>query len=187
MSRWIGSAGIGALFAAAFGASAIAAPAQLSIMAPAAPGGGWDQTARAMQQVLQEAGIVSNVQVTNVPGAGGAIGIAQFVNNGKGDPTQLMVAGYVMVGALITNNSPVTLKDVTPIARLTGEYDAVVVPTSSPLQTMADLVEALKKDPGAVSWGGGSAGGAAAATGGADFLGCFLTCLTGFGLAFFCC
>jgi len=160
MSRWIGSAGIGALFAAAFGASAIAAPAQLSIMAPAAPGGGWDQTARAMQQVLQEAGIVSNVQVTNVPGAGGAIGIAQFVNNGKGDPTQLMVAGYVMVGALITNNSPVTLKDVTPIARLTGEYDAVVVPTSSPLQTMADLVEALKKDPGAVSWGGGSAGGA---------------------------
>jgi hypothetical protein len=109
--------------------------------------------------VLQEAGIVSNVQVTNVPGAGGTIGLAQFVNTAKGDPNQLIVGGYVMVGAIIANNSPVSLADVTPIARLTGEYEAIVVPASSPIQTMADLVEELKKDPGAVSWAGGSAGG----------------------------
>jgi putative tricarboxylic transport membrane protein len=159
MTRWIGSAAVGAVLAVALGVGAYAAPQELSIMAPAGPGGGWDQTARSMQAVLQDAGIVQNVQVTNVPGAGGTIGLAQFVNTAKGDPTQLIVGGYVMVGAIIANNSPVSLADVTPIARLTGEYEAIVVPASSPIQTMEDLVAELKKDPGAVSWAGGSAGG----------------------------
>ncbi|RCS25046.1 tripartite tricarboxylate transporter substrate binding protein [Phyllobacterium salinisoli] len=129
------------------------------IIAPAAPGGGWDQTARTMQTVLQEEGISKNVQVVNVPGAGGTIGLAQFVNQAKGDPSQLIVGGYVMVGAILTNGSPVSLSDVTPIARLTGEYEALVVPAASPIQSMKDLVDKLKADPGAVSWGGGSAGG----------------------------
>ncbi|TWG92398.1 putative tricarboxylic transport membrane protein [Mesorhizobium sp. J18] len=133
--------------------------ADYKIMAPAAPGGGWDQTARTMQAALQDEGISGNVQVTNVPGAGGTIGIAQFVNSTNGDPSQLMVGGYVMVGAILTNNSPVTLDQVTPIARLTGEYEAIVVPASSDIQDMAGLIEKLKADPGAVSWGGGSAGG----------------------------
>jgi putative tricarboxylic transport membrane protein len=133
--------------------------ADYSIMAPAAPGGGWDQTARTMQTLLQQEGISGNVQVTNVPGAGGTIGLAQFVNQAKGDPEELIVGGYVMVGAILTNNSPVDLSMVTPIARLTGEQEAIVVPAASDIQTMDDLVAALKADPGAVSWGGGSAGG----------------------------
>jgi putative tricarboxylic transport membrane protein len=139
--------------------AAFAAPPELSIMAPAAPGGGWDQTARSMQAALTEASIVPNVQVINVPGAGGTIGLAQIVNSNKGDPTKLIVGGYVLVGAIIANKSPVTLADVTPIARLTGEYDAIVVPKSSPINSMKDLVEKLKADPGSVSWAGGSAGG----------------------------
>jgi putative tricarboxylic transport membrane protein len=133
--------------------------ADYKIMAPAAPGGGWDQTARTMQQVLQDEGISGSVQVVNVPGAGGTIVLAQFVNSAKGDPSQLIVGGYVMVGAILTNNAPVTLDQVTPIARLTGEYEVIVVPASSDIQDMAGLVEKLKADPGAVSWGGGSAGG----------------------------
>ncbi|KKB06724.1 C4-dicarboxylate ABC transporter substrate-binding protein [Devosia geojensis] len=131
-----------------------------TIMAPAAPGGGWDQTARTIQQVLQDEGIAGNVQVTNVPGAGGTIGLAQFVNQAQGNPSQLIVGGYVMVGAILTNQSPVTLDNVTPIARLTGESVAVVVPANSPIQTIDDLTAALKENPGAVSWAGGSAGGA---------------------------
>ena len=141
-------------------ASAPAWAADYSIMAPAAPGGGWDQTARTMQTLMQQEGISGNVQVTNVPGAGGTIGLAQFVNQAKGDPEDLIVGGYVMVGAILTNNSPVDLSMVTPIARLTGEQEAIVVPASSDIQTMEDLVARLKADPGAVSWGGGSAGGA---------------------------
>jgi putative tricarboxylic transport membrane protein len=143
-------------------AGALALPAyaaDYSIIAPAAPGGGWDQTARAMQSALQDEGISSSVQVTNVPGAGGTIGLAQFAAQSNGNPNALIVGGYVMVGAILTNNSPVTLDQVTPIARLTGEFEAIVVPAASPIQSLADLVTALKADPGAVSWAGGSAGG----------------------------
>ena len=142
-------------------AGAIAAPAMAdyTIIAPANPGGGWDQTARTMQTVMQEDGISPSVQVQNVPGAGGTIGLAQFASQNKGNDQALIVGGYVMVGAILTNNSPVSLKDVTPIARLTGEYEAIVVPAASPIQDMKGLIEALKADPGAVSWAGGSAGG----------------------------
>ncbi|HEV7418078.1 Bug family tripartite tricarboxylate transporter substrate binding protein [Tianweitania sediminis] len=150
------------LAALAAGSLLLAAPAfaaDYTIMAPAAPGGGWDQTARTMQAALQDEGISSNVQVINVPGAGGTIGLAQFVNQSSGNPEALIVGGYVMVGAILTNASPVTLDQVTPIARLTGEYEAIVVPAGSDIQDMAGLVAKLKEDPGAVSWGGGSAGG----------------------------
>jgi putative tricarboxylic transport membrane protein len=147
------------VLAGALAGPALAAPAEFSIMAPAAPGGGWDQTARSIQAVLQETGLVKSVQVVNVPGAGGAIGLAQFLTQSKGDPTKLMVTGYVMVGALVAAASPVKLSDVTPIARLTSEYDAIVVPANSPIKTMADLVAKLKENPGSVSWAGGSAGG----------------------------
>lgn len=151
------------LLLAALVSGAMAVPAfaaDYTIMAPAAPGGGWDQTARSMQEALQSEGISGNVQVTNVPGAGGTIGLAQFVNQAQGDPGALIVGGYVMVGAILTNASPVTLDQVTPIARLTGEAVAVVVPASSELQTMDDLIAKLKADPGSVAWAGGSAGGA---------------------------
>jgi putative tricarboxylic transport membrane protein len=133
--------------------------ADYSIMAPAAPGGGWDQTARSMQEALTAEGISGNVQVVNVPGAGGTIGLAQFAQEANGDPSRLIVGGYVMVGAILTNQSPVTLNEVTPIARLTGEYEVIVVPAASDIQDLAGLVEKLKADPGAVSWAGGSAGG----------------------------
>ncbi|MTH76401.1 Bug family tripartite tricarboxylate transporter substrate binding protein [Paracoccus aestuariivivens] len=141
------------------GAIAMPAMADYTIIAPANPGGGWDQTARTMQTVLQEEGISPSTQVQNVPGAGGTIGLAQFASQNKGNADALIVGGYVMVGAILTNNSPVSLKDVTPIARLTGEYEAIVVPAASPLKDIAGLIEALKADPGAVSWAGGSAGG----------------------------
>ena len=143
-------------------AAAFALPVQANdymIMAPAAPGGGWDQTARTMQEVLQADGISSSVQVQNVPGAGGTVGLAQFVSQNAGKADQLIVGGYVMVGAILTNASPVSLADVTPIARLTGEYEAIVVPAGSDIQDIDGLIAKLKADPGAVSWAGGSAGG----------------------------
>lgn len=150
-----------ALFALSLGtASAIAQQQDLKIMAPANPGGGWDQTARAMQQALQQEKLVKSAQVVNVPGAGGTIGLARFVNESKGDPNSLIVGGYVMVGAIIANNAAVGLDRVTPIARLTGEYEVIAVPTGSKIKTIQELVDQLKANPGAVSWGGGSRGGA---------------------------
>ena len=131
----------------------------LEIIAPASPGGGWDQTARAMQTALQEGGLASGVQVQNISGAGGTIGLAQFVTSKKKKGDAVLVGGLVMEGAILTNKAPVTLADVTPLARLTGEYELIVVPADSPLQSFADLVAKLKADPGSVSWGGGSTGG----------------------------
>ena len=105
------------------------------------------------------AGIARSVQVTNVGGAGGSVGIAQFVNSAKGDGSQLMVNGFVMVGALAMNKSPVTLDQVTPIARLTDEYQVMVVPANSPIKNLKDLGDALKANIAKVTFAGGSAGG----------------------------
>lgn len=149
---------------ALLGASIVAAPAAaqiegLEIVVPAAPGGGWDQTGRAMQNALQENDLASGIQVVNIPGAGGTIGLAQFVSGKEGQGDSLLVGGLVMVGAILTNEAPVTLEQVTPIARLTGEYEAIVVPSGSDIQTLDDLIARFKEDPQSVSWGGGSAGG----------------------------
>ena len=133
--------------------------AQLRIIAPAAPGGGWDQTARVMQQVLQQTGIVRTVPVENVPGAAGTIGLARFIGAERGRGDTLMVSGLIMLGGIVTHRSPVTLHDVTPIARLTGEYEVVVVPPSSRFTSLHDLLQALRANPSSISWGGGSAGG----------------------------
>lgn len=130
----------------------------VNIMAPAAPGGGWDSTARAMATALT-ASSGQNVQVYNVAGAGGTVGLAQFVNDHAGDAHQLMVGGMVMVGAIRTNAAPVGLDQVTPIASLTTEWEALAVAADSPFATFDDLVAAFKADPKSISWGGGSAGG----------------------------
>lgn len=142
----------------AFGGVAFA-QLDLKLMAPAAPGGGWDGTARSMQQVLTATGIAKSVQVNNVPGAGGSIGLAQFVNSAKGDGNQLMVNGFVMVGSLLANKSPVSLDMVTPIARLTSEALVIVVPAASPIKDAKDLAAAVKADIAKVTFAGGSAGG----------------------------
>ena len=132
----------------------------LSIMAPAAPGGGWDSTARAFQKAIEDDAVTTkNVEVYNVEGAGGTIGLAQLVDQEKGKPDSLMVMGLAMVGAIRANNAPVDLSSVTPIASLTAEWEAIVVKADSPYQSLADLVAAFKADPKSVSWGGGSAGG----------------------------
>jgi putative tricarboxylic transport membrane protein len=132
------------------------AASNLKMMIPANPGGGWDQTARAMQAALQQAGIASSVQVQNIAGAGGTVGLAQFVTSKKRRGDAILVAGQTLQGAIITNKSPVSLDDITPLARLVGEYEVIFVPAASPIQSMAELVAKLKSDPGSVSWAGGS-------------------------------
>lgn len=140
-------------------ASAPAWAADYTIMAPAAPGGGWDQTARSMQTALVADGISDKVEVVNAPGAGGTVGLIRFAQDSRGNPEDLIVAGYVMVGAILVNHSPIDLGMVTPIARLTGEQEAIVVPATSPIRDIDDLIVMLKADPQWVAWGGGSAGG----------------------------
>ncbi|AOG21873.1 Bug family tripartite tricarboxylate transporter substrate binding protein [Acidovorax sp. RAC01] len=145
-------AAAGALPVSAQTASAI------KMMIPANPGGGWDSTGRALGKAMQDSGAAATVTYDNKGGAAGAIGLAQFVNASKGDPNALMVMGAVMLGGIITGKPPVGLDKVTPLARLTSEYNVFVLPANSPFKTMKDVVDQLKKDPGSVKWGGGSRG-----------------------------
>jgi len=134
------------------------AAANIKMMLPANPGGGWDTTGRALGKALQEAKVADSVTYENKGGAAGALGLAQFVNGSKGDPNAMMVMGAVMLGGIITGKPPVSLSQATPLARITSEYNVFVLPANSPLKNMSDVVAQLKKDPGSVKWGGGSRG-----------------------------
>lgn len=156
-SRGFNAALLGAMLGALVAGQSFAADYKMIV--PASPGGGWDQLARAVQQSLQQAKLAGKIQVNNVPGAGGTIGLANLNNSHKGDPNALMVTGKGMLSAIYINKSPIDLTNVTPIARLTGEYNVVIVPNNSKLKSMKDLVEMYKANPGSVSWAGGLAGG----------------------------
>ncbi|AKJ28624.1 Bug family tripartite tricarboxylate transporter substrate binding protein [Caldimonas brevitalea] len=151
---------VSAVFGSSAALTSTAAQAQDSfkIMIGANPGGGYDQTGRGLGKALQEAKAASSVTYENKGGAGGTIGLAQFVNATKGDPNAMIVAGAVMVGAIVQNKPPITLENATPVARLLAEYNVFVVPANSPFKTMKDVVDQLKKDPASVKWGGGSKG-----------------------------
>ncbi len=131
----------------------------MTMFIPAGPGGGWDGLGRAIEQVARGAGLVGNFQFENVGGAGGTIGLTRFVAQRRGRPDSLLVAGSIMVGATLTNKTPVGLKDVTPVARMTEEAGVIVVPASSEIRDLKGFLDALKANPGAVSVAGGSAGG----------------------------
>lgn len=132
----------------------------IEIMAPADPGGGYDQTARSMGRALTEGGVIeTGAEIYNVSGGSGTIGLTQFVGENAGNPHELMVIGKILVGAIEQTDAQVSLEDTTPIARLTAEYDAIVVPADSEYETLEQLMEDFEADPGSVAWGGGSVGG----------------------------
>lgn len=132
---------------------------QLEIIAPAAPGSGWDQTSRAVQEGLQAESLAEQVTVTNVPGASGTVALAQVAPQ-TGKEGLWMASGLAMMTGVITNSSAVTLDEVTPLARLMGEYELIVVPAASEFQTLEDLLTAIEEDPASVPIAGGSAGSA---------------------------
>ena len=155
-----GALALPALSTVAACAGTVVSPGDLSrlrMMVPASPGGGWDTTARTLQRVIQQTGVARNVQVFNVEGAGGTIGIGQLAR--EDDDALLMMMGLVMVGAIDTNDSTTRLDDVTPIAQLIAETELVVVPADSPYDTLEDFVAGWAADPRGTPIAGGSAGG----------------------------
>ncbi|MDX3570538.1 tripartite tricarboxylate transporter substrate binding protein [Streptomyces sp. ID05-47C] len=130
----------------------------LRMMVPNTPGSGYDVTARTVAQVMQDAKVASGVQVYNLPGAGGTVGLQRLVNE-KGNGKLAMQMGLGVVGAAYTSKSAATLTDTTPIAKLIEEAGAIVVSKDSPYKTIDDLVTAWKKDPRKVAVGGGSSPG----------------------------
>nr|WP_262492161.1 tripartite tricarboxylate transporter substrate-binding protein [Microbacterium sp. ANT_H45B] len=154
-----GTIAAAAIGIAAFGSITSAAAGQdihasMTIIAPAAAGGGWDGVARELQQAQKANGLVNNVQVVNMPGAGGTIALGN-VSVLEGQPNNLLVGGTGLMAATIQFGSAATLDDVTPLAVIVEEYDVIVVPADSPHETLDDLVAAWKADPKSVPWTGG--------------------------------
>jgi putative tricarboxylic transport membrane protein len=130
----------------------------LRMMVPNSPGGGYDITARTAVKAIEDAGLNGTTEVFNLPGAGGTVGLGRLVNE-RGNGKLAMSMGLGVVGAVYTNHSRSSLQDTTPIAKLTEESDIVVVSKDSPYQTIGQLIEAWKTNPGGVPVGGGSAPG----------------------------
>ena len=132
---------------------------RVELIAPAAPGSGWDQTSRAVQASLKTDNLAKSIEVKNVPGASGTVALAQVAPQ-KGKKDLLVASGLAMMSGIITNGTTVTLDDLTPLARVVGEYEAIVTPKDSPYANVDALFAAIKKDPKSVAIAGGSAGSA---------------------------
>ena len=140
------------------GIAALAEPAV--VMAPGGAGGGYDAMARLPFEAMAKEGIFADgANFTNKGGAGGTIGLTEFVNANRGNDNAVMSMGVIMVGGILLNNSPVTLDDVTPLVRLTNDTGVLAVAPDSTIQSLDDLIAAMKADVGAISISGGSAGG----------------------------
>ncbi|MEO6199708.1 MAG: tripartite tricarboxylate transporter substrate-binding protein [Cryobacterium sp.] len=130
----------------------------LQVMIPNAPGSGYDVTGRAAVKVMDEIGVTTGTEVTNLAGAGGTVGLARTLTE-KGNKDFMLLMGLGVVGAAYTNETDAKVADATPIARLIEEAGAIFVPTSSPYKTIDDLIVAWKKNPGGFPVGGGSSPG----------------------------
>lgn len=128
--------------------------ANVTLIAPAGAGGGWDTFMREQQQAMRANSLVNNSQVVNIPGAAGTIGLGKL-STMHGQANTLMVTGAGLVAGVAQTDSPVTHDDVRPIARVVEEYDVVVVPADSPYETIDELVEAWRANPAEVAWTGG--------------------------------
>lgn len=125
----------------------------MTLIAPAAAGGGWDTFQREQQQSMRVNKIVNNIQVVNIPGAGGTIALGKLSTMTA--PNTLMVGGTGHIAAQIQFDTPAKIQDVTPIARVVEEFDIITVPADSPYNTLEELIEGWKADPAGVSWTGG--------------------------------
>ena len=146
-------------FSAAQAAPAQRLGGQLRIVIPANPGGGWDQTGRALGAALVSSGMIDKANYENIGGKGGTLGLAEYTKRYGSDPSSLLIGGMVMVGALALNKTSDELKHVQALARLTSDYLVVAVPTDSPIASPKALAQAMRENLAALQIAGGSAGG----------------------------
>jgi len=130
----------------------------LTLVVPGAVGGGWDLTAKAMKRTLENEHLVDSVEIVRFPGTGGLVGLSQFVSVYRGRGDVLLVGGLTMLGATITDSAAVSIRDVTPLARLTGDWGLIAVRADSPIMSISDLRRAMLERSNALRWSGGALG-----------------------------
>ena len=124
----------------------------VELIAMNAPGGGSDRTLRIMSRIMQQTQLVPvAVNVVNKPGGGGTVAY-NYLNTHPGDAHYLQLASKSLLTNHIAGNGP-SYTEFTPIAFLFGEYISVTVKPDSPLKSGREIIERLKKDPGALTFG----------------------------------
>ncbi|MCV6595174.1 MAG: tripartite tricarboxylate transporter substrate-binding protein [Silicimonas sp.] len=156
MSKTLRALVAGAVFSVA-GTATFAA----ECIAPANPGGGWDFTCRQIGKILHDIGQVPNpVQITNMAGGGGGLAFSHVVNE-RADDADLIVAASQATATRLAQNAyaGMTADQVRFVGAIGADPGVIVVGADSPFQSLGDMVEAIKADPGSVAFAGGSAAG----------------------------
>ncbi len=132
---------------------------RIEIVVPGSPGGGQDLTARAIEATLRETRLISQPMiVNNIAGAAGNLAKA-YINRHKGDAHFFYTDTNRIYLNKIVGTTPLGIEDVTPLARLTAENLVWVVRADSPLRSAQEILDKVKADPAAVSFGIGTAVG----------------------------
>ncbi len=131
---------------------------ELTLLVAASPGGGYDGTAQAIRNTLLSEGLVNQVTIEYSPGAGGLIGLAQFVESEPREELTLLITGRTALGAAVHNRSRISIQDAVPIARLVSPSTTLIVPLRSEIQSVDELAAIINEDAGLISWYGGSVG-----------------------------
>lgn len=149
------------LFAHAGGARAqaagIAPLPRLDIIVPGSPDGGFDKNAQALVRALRSEGLVQDIRIRHSPGAGGLIAVAQFLGE-AGDVPTILIGGTTIMGAAAQNRSVVSLDDLVPIAQLNEIALIIVARKDGPVDSLAELLDLMRRSPDRIEWVGGSPG-----------------------------
>lgn len=157
MTKGIAKIAVGAVLGLGLAGQAMAA----ECIAPANPGGGWDFTCRTIGKIMHDIGAVADpIQVTNMAGGGGGLAYSHVVNE-RGSDEELIVAASSATATRLAQNAygGMTSDQVRFLGAIGADPGVIVVAKDSPFQSLTDLIDAVKADPAAVSFAGGSAAG----------------------------
>jgi len=123
----------------------------VELISPASPGGGSDRAMRVLQKILQDKRLIeASSSVVNKPGAGQGVGFF-YLNQHAGDGHYLAPASPSFLASNLVGTQSIGYADVTPLALLMTEHVAFTVNAASSVHNGKDLLDKLRKDPGAVS------------------------------------
>ncbi|MER5318491.1 Bug family tripartite tricarboxylate transporter substrate binding protein [Streptosporangium roseum] len=143
------------------GGSRVPLAGRLTVVAPAERGQGWDRAARALASVLTGDRLARAAEVSNYPGGLGAAALGAFAAAREPFTREgrLLLTGMPMVAGAEIANAASVVEATTPLARMVGDWAALVVPAGSRLRAFEDFAAALRRDPAGLAVGGRMEGG----------------------------
>src|SRR5262245_26163882 len=129
----------------------------IEVVVHTGPGGGSDLLARAVATMIEQEKLLPvRMQVVNKPGGGGAVAPAYLAETAGDEHTLGFFTGVGLTNPITTDSARVTLRDLTPIARLVLEPALIAVKADAPFKTLSDFTNAARQNPGQLKQSGGS-------------------------------